>query len=226
MPRPAKSKRKNAERRLASALTTNGLSKPQPSVPQTSLATNQKGELRWQASLDAVADSMGGREEFLNACIQSDTEVGKKFIALYRSLSTQEQITTTLQDLCVRCEVSATDLVGSMMGKLIMQSNNVVLLKRAMAGPSVMDANIALALGDSELALEAQKIQFQIGGFLRGEGKQIYNLTQNVQGTGILSFEDDTNQSVASVKAEGRPVIVRSSEPIPVEADANVIEGE
>jgi predicted O-linked N-acetylglucosamine transferase (SPINDLY family) len=166
---------------------------------------------------------MGGRDAFLDACIQADSESSRTFLALYRSLPLAEQQTTTLQDLCTRCDTSATDLVGSMMGKLIMQSNNVALLKSALRRPEIMDANIELALGDSEYALEAQKLQFQIAGFIKGEGKQIVNLTQNVQGTGILSFEDDSHQSTASVKAEGRPVTPASSDSAPFDADGELV---
>jgi len=192
-------------------------------VPQASLTASPKGELRWQASLDSVADSMGGRESFLDACIQSGSESGRTFIALYRSLPSTEQQTTSLQDLCMRCDLSPTDLVGSMMGSLIIQQNNYALIKSAMARPAVMDASISIALGDSDLALEAQKLQFQIAGFIRGEGKQIVNLTQNVQGTGILSFEDDSHQSTASVKAEGRPVAPTTAEPTPFDADGELV---
>ena len=166
---------------------------------------------------------MGGQDAFIDACGQSGSESGRTFLALYRSLPSAEQSTTSLQDLCMRCDLSPTDLVGSMMGSLIIQQNNYALIKSAMARPAVMDASISIALGDSDLALEAQKLQFQIAGFIRGEGKQIVNLTQNVQGTGILSFEDDSHQSTASVKAEGRPVAPATAEPTPFDADGELV---
>ena len=223
MPRPARSKKTNGEKQQGSGATTSKrLSKP-PTQPEVSLVTTPKGELRWQASLDSVAESMGGREAFLDACAQSGAESGRTFLALYRSLPAIEQQTTSLQDLCLRCDLTATDLVGSMMGSLIVQQNNHALIKSAMRRTDVMDANINLALGDSDYALEAQKLQFQIAGFIKGEGRQIVNLTQNVQGTGILSFEDDSHQSTASVKAEGRPVAPATSEPTPFDADGELV---
>jgi len=223
MPRPAQLKRKTSEKRLDSALRTSKSLKPPPSAPQTALTTSPKGELRWQASLDSVAESMGGREAFIDAAAQAGTEDARTFLTLYRSLPAAEQRSITLQDLCLRCDLKATDLVGSMMGSLIIQQNNYALIKSAMARPDIMDANINLALGDSDLALEAQKLQFQIAGFIKGEGKQIVNLTQNVQGTGILSFEDDSHQSTASVKAEGKPVAPSTSEPTPFDADGELV---
>lgn len=164
---------------------------------------------------------MGGREAFLDACAQAGTEDARTFLALYRSLP--DGPTTSLQDLCLRCDLTPTKLVGSMMGELIIQQNNFSLIKSAMRRPEVMDANIDLALSNSDQAIEAQKLQFQIAGFIKGEGKQIVNLTQNVQGTGILSFEDDSHQSTASVKAEGRPVAPASSEPTPFDADGELV---
>lgn len=138
----------------------------------------------------------------------------------------EDRAITTLQDICHLSNLDATELVGSIMGKLIMQSNNVALLKAAIARPSLMDANLAIALGDDELAFQAQRMHFQMAGFLKGEGTQINHLVQNIQGTGIVSFEDDSHQSTASVKAEGRSAPVPTVEPTSSEADASIIDAD
>lgn len=193
-----------------------------PSAPQTALTPTPNGSLRVQASLDLIAESLGGREIFLDACAQSDSEKGRAFLALWRSLPHEDQLTTSLQDLCTRSEMDATELLGSMMGKLIMQSNNHAILKAALARPQIMDISIASALGDDDIAFQERKLHFQMAGFIRGEGTQVTNLTQNIQGTGIVSFEDDSHQSAASVKAMGKPTAPPSVEPVPFDADGEL----
>ena len=222
MPKPAKpNSKKHSMRQATDQSTGDTLKLSPPSAPVTALSLTN-GKLGVQASLDYVADMVGGRDEFINLCIQANSDSSRAFLAFWRSLPTDERDASTLQDLCTRASMSATSLVGDVAGHLIMHCNNMALLKSAIRRPDVMDANIAIALGDDELAVAAQKIQFQIGGFLKGEGTVI-NMTQNVQGSGVMSFEDDSHQSTASVKAEGKPVIVPPVEPVPYEADGEVL---
>jgi hypothetical protein len=173
-----------------------------------------------QTSLDTIADALGGRAAFFDACRQANSELARSFLAL-------ESSDEPLQDLCTRASINATDLVGSIMGSLIMQSNNVALMKSALSRPAVMDANIALALGDGPEAFDAQVIQFKIAGFLKGEGTQVVNLVQNVQGTGLMSFEDAAHASIESVKGGGGLAkALPTSEPSPANADTSILEGD
>lgn len=227
MPNSSKSKKKSGSKRSASVQPISENLKPE--LPNHALSTTlmrRNGGLRVQASLDHVAESIGGVDVFLDACRQSGSKEAMAFLTLWRSLPAKEQLATTLQDLCTRLDFDATDLVGSIMGKLIMQSNNVALLKAAISRPHIMDANIAIALGDDELALQAQKVHFQMAGFLKGEGTQVVNLTQNVQGTGMMSFEEAAHQTVASVKLGGVPVPPITQQTASVEADSSAIEAE
>lgn len=153
----------------------------------------------------------------------------RTFLSLWSALPLPEQERTSLQDICTRGEINATELVGSIMGPLLMQSNNVALLKSALRRPAVMDSNIDMALGltgaEPETQLKAQIVQFQIGGLLKGEGKTIQNLTMNVQGTGIMSFEDDSHASIKSVRTGGAPPTpLPTAESLPIEADASIVD--
>lgn len=166
---------------------------------------------------------MGGQESFLDACRQSGSKEALAFLAMWRSLPVKEQCTTTLQDLCTRLDFDATDLVGSMMGKLIMQSNNHALLVAALGRPSLMRRSFEAGLGDDDIAFQERKLNYQIGGLIKGEGTQVLNLTQNVQGSGMMTFEEAAHQTVASVKAGGAPVIATTPPVAPFDANGEIL---
>ena len=170
-----------------------------------------------------MADSIGGRQLFIDACAQSGSDESRQFLAHYNSLTHRERSVISLQDLCVRASLDATKLVGSMMGRLIMQSNNLSILKASLARPAMMDHSIANAMSDSETSFDERKLHFQMAGFIKGEGTNIISLTQNVSGTGILSFEDDAHQSAASVKSGGQPPTPSTVEPVSYDADGELI---
>lgn len=174
-----------------------------------------------QTSLDAIANALGGRNAFFDACRQANTEITRSFLAL-------ESSADSLQDLCTRASINATELVGSIMGPLIMQSNNVALMRSALSRPAVMQSNIDIALDtDDPRSLEAQVIQLKIAGFLKGEGTQVVSFTQNVQGTGLMSFEDAAHASIESVKGGGGLARqLPTSEPTPAGADSSILDGE
>jgi hypothetical protein len=232
MPKASESKRKSAKKPPVTARPTSGKSSPKPpqpalsqktTAPVTALTTSSSG-LRVQASLDHVAESLGGRETFLDACAQSDSEKARSFLAFYRSLPYEDQSVISLQDLCGRADMSATDLVGSMLGNLVMQSNNLALLQEGLARPDIMRASIANALGDGPDSFPERKLHFQMAGWIKGEGTQVVNLTQNVQGTGILSFEEDAHKSIASVRAEGAPSVASTQEPALFDVDGESLD--
>ena len=174
-----------------------------------------------------MADSIGGRQVFLEACAGSGSEEGRQFLAHFHALTPREKSVVSLQDVCTRASLDATKLVGSMMGRLIMQSNNLAILKAALQRPAMMDHSIANAMSDSDTSFDERKLHFQMAGFIKGEGSHIsLTMNQNISGTGISSFEDDAHQSSLAVRSGGQPPAPGTVEPIPLEADSTVIDGE
>lgn len=176
------------------------------------------------ASLDFVAESLGGRDAFLQHCRLSDSDGIRNFLNIYDTLPAAERSMTTLQDLCTKAALTPTDIIRDLMSSTILFYNNIALMKSAMRRPEVMDASIDRALGPS--GFQDGKLQFEIGGLISGEGIKILNqLAVGVNTPGLPSLEEDSRHSVTAVQSGGNPRALPppSAEYLPNLADSPIL---
>ena len=159
--------------------------------------------LRLQASIDFIADGIGGVSKFLEHCAISDSERLQTYITTYKTLSTEERVGVTLQDLCVRAGLKPAEVMSDFVATVILQQNNLALLISALSRPKVMQASIETALIPGLDGVPDRKFQFELGGLLKSGINIVQQLGLNIQAGELPSFEEDSARSVKSVQAKG-----------------------
>ena len=161
-------------------------------------------EGQFTASLDFIAQGIGGREAFLRACSLSDNPLSQTFLSHYYALSPADQA-SSLNDLCTRASIKPQELLGDVLSTVVSRHNELALLISALNRPQVMMASVAAAL--TEHGIEDRKIQLEVGGIVRSPGSTTVNilnqLSQSAKVEGLPSFEEDSTQSVRSVQSQG-----------------------
>lgn len=181
---------------------------PPPLAPPALTITQTPVGLRLQSSLDYIADGIGGRASFLQACQLCSTDEAKTFMAAWRGMDDEDQRTKSLQDICVGLDISPLDLLSQVIAASVLAQNNISLWLAALQRPAIMQASITKAL-DVNYGGEERRMQFEMAELLRGGGTVIQQINQlGIQvrtPEGALSFEDDAARAVMAVR-DGKPL--------------------
>lgn len=151
------------------------------------------------ATLDYIADSLGGRDFFLDACRQCDNSRVQDFLLLQAANPSE-----SLQDLATRSGLTIPDLLSTVLATVIIQQNNVSLWLSALSRPTVMQASIASSMIPGAEGFADRQLQLKIGGLAPKEGGiQIFNqVNTGVRAAGLPSFEDRARISAEAVRGQ------------------------
>lgn len=139
-------------------------------------------------ALDSVAESIGGKQVFMDNCRLVPDEGTLRMVATWDHLSPQEQSAVSLQQLAQEEGINPVKLVGWMASAMYAYNTSIAKMINAVKQPEVMANSVASAAIIGPEGFKDREMQFKISGLLKEASGPLVNI--NMGHGGLESQEE------------------------------------